>query len=145
MLWKVLSTPSQAPQPAKVLGGLAPCLLCEHWAPESPKRYKSYLTALSPPLSPWWDACPELSRYVPRKVHSNDGHRQSNLRCAWTSLEVSKSRLSIFLNETSQLPESSLGLFKGLHYTKCQLGDDNCLFQSQELLLQQIKILTHSK
>lgn len=81
---------------------------------------------------PFRDTCP--NRYLPSNVHSNDGNQQSNLRCAWTSLDVSKSRLSMLMKPPSS-QRVLLHPFKESHYTKCQLEDDNRLFQSQKLLL----------
>lgn len=113
-------------------GCLAPCLLCERGTPENPNTPSPTFPALGLSLFPYRDVCP--NSYLPRNVHSNDGNQQSNLRCAWTSLDVSKSRLSILMKPPSS-QRVLLHPFKESHYTKCQLEDDNCLFQSQKLLL----------
>lgn len=98
---------------------------------KNPRDTSPTFPALGLPLFPFRDVC--TSSYLPRNVHSNDGNQQGNLRCAWTSLDVSKSRLSILMKPPSS-QRVLLGLFKGSYYTECQL-EDNCFFQSQKLLL----------
>lgn len=117
---------------AEVLDAWLPACSVSTGLLKIPRDTSPTFPALGLPFFPFRDVC--TSTYLPRNVHSNDGNQQSNLSCAWTSLDVSKSRLSILMKPPSS-QRVLQGLFKGSHDTKCQLEDDNCFFQSQKLLL----------
>lgn len=115
---------------AEVLNAWPPARSVSTGLLKTPRDTSPAFPALGLPLFPFRDVCP--SSYLPRNIHSNDGNQQSNLRYAWTSLDVSKSRLSILMKPPSS-QRVLLDPFKGSHYTECQLEDDNCLFQSQKI------------